>query len=165
MATSQPTRRCRSLPEGRTLHLLDLENLAGTDRPSAAALRAAAAAYRSTVRVAPGDHVVISSDINVSCDAGLAWPGARLVPGTGPDGADRALLAATDARFAAARYDRVVIGSGDHAFTDLVIDLRANRVAVCVVSRPVSLSRGLGRAAGLALPLAVVAASDGVVAA
>src|SRR6186997_242146 len=107
------------LPLGRTLHLLDVENLAGSPVPDRAALTAVGAAYRSAVTVRRGDHVLVGCDIRTMLDAGLAWPGARLVPGHGPDGADLALLDAADPGWVATHYTRVVVGSGDHAFTPL----------------------------------------------
>src|SRR5687767_1286085 len=107
------------LPVGRTLHLLDLENLAGSPAPGRARLDLVAAAYRATMPVRDNDHVAVASDVRTALEAGLAWPGARLLAGRGPDGADRALLGATDPAWAATHYDRVVIGSGDHAFAPL----------------------------------------------
>ena len=86
-------KRCRRHgTPGRTLHLIDVENLVGgsTARPTQVA--DALGAYRATVAIGPGDHVVIASGRRLLVAAGLAWPGARLLLGTGVDGADRALL-------------------------------------------------------------------------
>jgi len=119
-------------PSGRTLHVIDIENLAGGSGGNAAA---AIAAYRTTVRVAPGDHIVIGSGPTMLVEAAHAWPGARVLLGRGLDGADRALLDELDPGFVRTHYDRVVIASGDHAFGPLVAALRALAVVVLVVVR------------------------------
>jgi hypothetical protein len=130
------TARSRCRPKGRTCHLIDIENLCGgTAGVDEAAVATAVARYKRTITVADDDLVVIGSGPTLAPVAKAAWPSARLVVGRGVDGADRALLAADEPRFLADRFDRVVVGSGDHAFTELVIDLRSRGTAVCVVTR------------------------------
>jgi hypothetical protein len=125
----------RSHPAGRTLHVIDIENLVGGSGAGAAAVALVLSTYRSTVTVGADDHAIIGAGPTLAVAAGLAWPGARLVLGRGVDGADRALLAAIDADFVATHYDRVVIASGDHAFAPLVGALRSRGVAVAVIVR------------------------------
>ena len=141
----------------RTLHIIDLENLAGSPRADRGEVRAAIDAHRHTVTVSDDDHVIIALNANNAdmvfaaddewhraCGAGCVIKGgARL------DGADRALLGACDAAQVATRYGRVVVGSGDHAFTDLLIDLRDRGTLTGVVSRRSALSRRLGLAASV----------------
>ena len=125
----------RSHPAGRTLHVIDVENLVGGSAAGPAAVGPALAAYRSTAPVGLDDHAVIGAGPTLAVAAGLAWPGCQLRIGRGIDGADRALLDAVEPAFAASHYDRVVIGSGDHAFVPLVAALRARGVPVVVVVR------------------------------
>lgn len=145
--TTRSARRPAPRPQGRTLHLLDVENLAGGTARGGGAVAAALAAYRATVRVEPDDHVVLGTGPTFACPAMAAWPGARLRVGHGVDGADLALLGDIDPAFAATRYDRVVIGSGDHIFCSLVAALRPLGVAVVVVAPPSSISGDLRRLA------------------
>lgn len=142
---------------GRTLHLVDIENLAATSRLDRPTAEQTVAAYRRRIAIHDGDHVVVAADVRNAVPAGLAWgPGIRLRAGVGHDGADAELLdAAADADWVADHYSRVVIGSGDHAFAELAVALRARGVAVVVVARLSGLSRWLGRAAALVLPLDV----------
>ncbi|HET7652560.1 MAG TPA: NYN domain-containing protein [Acidimicrobiales bacterium] len=142
---------------GRTLHLVDIENLAATSRLDRPTAEHTVVAYRRRIAVREGDHVVVAADVHNALPAGLAWgPGVRLRAGFGPDGADTELLdAAADVDWVAAHYSRVVIGSGDHAFAALASALRARGVAVVVVARPGGTSRWLRRAACLVLPLDV----------
>jgi hypothetical protein len=157
MATADRSRSNRR-PTGRTLHLIDVENLAGGRAAGPKAVAPALAAYRRTIDVATDDHVVLGSGPLLAVAAGRAWPGGRLVVGRGVDGADRALLRAADPTFLAARFDRIVVASGDHAFAGLVGELRARGVAVVVVSRPGALSADLRR-----LTLCRPLASSGIV--
>jgi hypothetical protein len=152
----RPTARDRRIPPGRTLHLIDIENLAGADR-ELADLLAAGRAYFQAVQRRPGDHVVVGCDRTLMLAARIAFPGARIVAGHGPDGADRALIGCERRDDIARRYDRVVIGSGDHVFCELAADLRRRGLAVCVVARHESLSRDLRRVAGLVIDLRMAA--------
>lgn len=138
----------RSHPAGRTLHVIDVENLVGGSAAGAAAVAPTVAAYRATAAVRPDDHAVIAAGPTLAIAAGMAWPGAQLRFGHGLDGADRALLDACDPAFVAEHYDRVVIASGDHCFGPLVAALRARGVAVLVVVKDErSLARDLRRLA------------------
>jgi hypothetical protein len=142
-------------PAGRTLHVLDIENLVGGSAVGPTAVGPALSAYRATAAVRAGDHVIIGSGPALAVAAGLAWPGARLLLGHGIDGADRALLDAVDVDFVAAHYDRVVIASGDHCFAQLARSLRAAGLDVTVVTLSTrSLARVL-REATMHPPLAL----------
>ena len=155
-ASTSPSRK--HLPAGRTLHLVDIENLAGGSAADAAVVAEAVERYRRTIAVTDDDHVIVGSGPTLAVTAGRAWPGARLVLGRGVDGADRALLEATDPAFVAARFDRVVIGSGDHAFAPLVAELRRRGTAVVVTRREGTTSVELRRLT-LCRPLAVTRAA------
>lgn len=136
MATAAIRRRHRRhCPAGRTLHLIDIENLCGGTAEGEITVAAAVDRYRRTIRIAEDDHVIVGSGPTFVVASKLAWPSAQVVLGRGVDGADLALLGATDPSFVADHYDRVVIASGDHAFADLVIDLRGRGTAVLVVTR------------------------------
>jgi hypothetical protein len=127
-------KRCSHAP-GRTLHVIDVENLVGGTAAGTAAVRPALVNYRGSVVVRADDHVLLGSGPTLAMAAGLAWPGAQLKLGHGIDGADNALLGALDPDYVAKHYDRVVLASGDHAFAGLVSALRARCVAVLVVTR------------------------------
>ena len=143
-------RRARYVPEGRTLHLLDFENLCrGPERISSVA-DAIASEYRELVDVSSADHVVIGVNPANAISSSHVFPGCRFVTGHGPDGADLALLGVVnDIRWVARRFDRVVIGSGDHCFVPLATDLGNLGVVVMVVAWERCLSRELERAAKL----------------
>jgi hypothetical protein len=138
----------RAHPAGRTLHVIDIENLVGGSGAGATAVAPVLSAYRSTVAVGGDDHTIIAAGPTLAVAAGLAWPGAQLRFGHGIDGADRALLDAVEPVFAASHYDRIVVASGDHAFAPLVAALQARGVTVLVVTRDLrSLSIDLRRLA------------------
>lgn len=131
---------------GRTLHLLDVANLAGTSRPTIADLQQARAAYEEVMPVARGDLVVAGCDRGGVFDTADVWPHARVVFGRGSNGADHALLSAASERVAQ-RFSTVVIGSGDGIFADTAARLRSEGVTVAVVSVAGSLAYRLALAA------------------
>ena len=140
-------RRRRGLPAGRTLHLVDLENLAGGSAPTATAIEIALDGYERLAPFGCDDHRVVACGKGLVFPAKDRWPGALVRRARGIDGADRLLLDAADPSDVALRFDRVVVGSGDHIFTELVLELDLRGVGVCVVSRPQSLSARLRAAA------------------
>lgn len=131
----------------RSLHLIDVENLAGMARPSEREVDRALMRYRTAIAVGPDDHVVLATNRTTAMSAGWSWPGPLVRPASGADGADLALLAEADPDDVARRFDRVVIASGDHLFTDRVIDLRRRGVEVEVLARPGSMANSLRLAA------------------
>jgi hypothetical protein len=137
--------RAAYVPAGRSLHLVDVENLMGGPELGDTVLRDSLAGYRASAPVFDGDHVIIGANPQLGLAAKTAWPGARLVVRGGPDGADIPLLEAVrDVAFIAARYDQIVVGSGDGAFEVVVREFRSRGLAVGVVS----LRRGLSYALG-----------------
>lgn len=123
----------RGPPEGpqRTFHLIDMENLVG-GAVTASSVAGAWTEYVKAVGLRDGDQVTVAVARRHAATAFFALPAGfrRLVGSDAPDGADHALLDAVDAALVAERFDRVVIGSGDHAFTPLAAELLARGVAV-----------------------------------
>ena len=134
---------------GRTLHILDLENLCGGPDQIPAEKYAVADLYRTQAEIAEDDHVVVGANPSSLIDCFDIFPGSRLVGQHGPDGADLALLGALrHIHWVAQRYDRVIIGSGDHCFAPSAAALRARGILVGVVAREGSVSRSLAASAG-----------------
>lgn len=131
----------------RTLHLVDIENLAGTGLPAEWEVAVIRQAYALRVGVAEADQVVIGCNHHALASAGFGWPGARYLVRSGPNGADIELLGVISAENVAARFTHIVIGSGDGAFTSAVAGLAAAGPEVTVVSRRTSLARTLRLAA------------------
>ena len=140
--------RAKHVPAGRSLHLVDIENLMGGPRAGPAAILRAVSDYREAAPVTVGDHVIIGTNPNLGVAAHACWPSVRLVVRGGPDGADIALLEEVkNDRWVASRYDRIVVGSGDGVFAVVAKTFRRHGLAVGVVSREQSLSYALARAA------------------
>jgi len=140
--------RAQHVPPGRTLHLVDLENLMGGPWTGTHMLLQAIALYKAGASVVDGDHVVVAVNPALLPITKAAWPSPRVLSGRGPDGADLALLAwVNDDRFIAERYDQIIIGSGDGIFEEMVTRFRSHGLPVGVVSRGRSLSSGLANAA------------------
>ena len=131
---------------GRTLHLIDIENLVGKPGFTSDDVAVARARYLTISPMEEGDQVVIASGRKSAQAAMFGWPGnvCRKVK-SGVDGADKALLAILEDESISARFERVVIASGDGIFTIAASKLRTAGVEVFVVARDWdSLSSSLG---------------------
>jgi hypothetical protein len=150
-ANARPaTRAARTVQRpfpARTLHLVDIENLAGTGLPAEWEVAVIRQAYARCVGIAEMDQVIIGCNHKALPSAWFGWPGARCLVRSGPDGADIELLAVIRAEDVAARFTHVVIGSGDGAFTGAAAALGAVGRKVTVVSRRIGLARTLRLAA------------------
>jgi hypothetical protein len=136
----------RYFPE-RALHLVDIENLAGAPIPSLGQVTEVQDWYMTRMAFGADDQVVMASSHLGLLNAALGWPHARYRVRSGPNGADLELLDVLLHENVAARFNHVVIGSGDGVFRQAAASLAARGVLVTVVSRPDSLAAGLARVA------------------
>ena len=138
----------------RTLHLVDLENLAGGTRHSTHRFVETVHRYREVARCRDHDIVIAACECQVWRQVAFELPEAwRCWAGYGPDGADLALLEAAPIEWVTGRFQRLVIGSGDHAFVPLVLAARIAGLEATVVSRTGSIHHLLYRAADRYMPL------------
>lgn len=140
-------RRSRRCFPARTLHVVDIENLAGAAIPSLGQVSEVQGLYLARLAFGADDQVVMAASHLGLLNAALGWPHARYRVRSGPDGADLELLDVLLHENIAARFTHVVIGSGDGVFGQAAAHLTAGGVWVTVVSRRNSLSPGLARVA------------------
>jgi hypothetical protein len=131
----------------RTLHVVDIENLAGAAIPSPGQVTEVQGRYVACLGFGADDQVVMAASHLALLNAALGWPHARYRVRSGPDGADLELLDVLLHEDVAGRFTHVVIGSGDGVFGQAAAGLVARGVEVTVVSRRDSLSTALARAA------------------
>jgi hypothetical protein len=131
----------------RTLHLVDIQNLAGTAVPSLPQVMDVQDQYARRMAVGADDHVVMASNHRALVNAAIGWPHARYRVRSGPGGADLELLDVIECENVVARFTHIVIGSGDGLFGQAAQGLTDHGVWVTVVSRHGSLSPSLARAA------------------
>ena len=131
---------------GRTAYFLDIDNLCGTGKASAAEVRRMFEAFLRAFQIGPNDQVYCAGTAMAAFVAARTYPGFHVVVGKGKDGADRRLLELADPDFVSLRFERVVIGSGDGIFTELASDLRDRGVEVLLLLGHGFLNRRLGRA-------------------
>ncbi|SOD73510.1 hypothetical protein SAMN05892883_2803 [Jatrophihabitans sp. GAS493] len=114
----------------RALHLIDLENLLGDRaRRDEASITDIWSRYWANVPIGRDDLLVVATGPSLAATAWFALPRTvRRLVGYGINGADHALLDALDPDHAAARFGRVVIGSGDHIFAPTLYGLRLRGV-------------------------------------
>ncbi len=131
----------------RALHVVDIENLAGTAVPSLRQVAEVQGRYLARLDFGSDDLVVMAASHLGLLNVALGWPHARYRVRSGRDGADMELLDVLLHEDVAARFTQVVIGSGDGAFGPAAQNLSSRGVRVTVVSRKGSLSPSLARAA------------------
>jgi hypothetical protein len=131
----------------RTLHLVDIENLAGTAMPTRRQVMDVQHRYARRMALGDDDLVVMASSHGGLVNVALGWPHARYRVRSGPHGADLELLDVLLHEDVAARFTHVAIGSGDGVFGRAVQTLAAGGMWVTVVSRRGSLSPHLAHAA------------------
>ena len=135
--------------KGRTLVLVDVENLLGGSDFTAEQVHALRTVVTASVSIPTDAHVTVATSAGGPLvEAGLGWPGARRVWRRGQDGADLALADVALNEDTTGRYQRVVICSGDGLFAVVARYLRAAGLQVTVLARPDALSRALASAAG-----------------
>src|SRR6476619_3167976 len=133
-----------TLTTTRTLHLVDIENLAGDPFATKADVLDALDGYLEVAGYRDGDSVIVAANPGLIREIAFDLPMACNVHAArGKDGADLILLAQAEPGWVAERFDRLVIGSGDAAFSETALAVRDLGTPVVVVSRPASLSRRL----------------------
>ena len=131
---------------GRTLHLVDLENLVGDPRAEAEPALHTFGTYLELAHWEQGDHVILATnpwlmariafDLPVECSRHAVH---------GRDGADTMLLSLAPPEHVVKRYGRLVVGSGDGIFAARATTAHDGGVDVEVVARPDGCSSRLHR--------------------
>ncbi|WP_216695299.1 NYN domain-containing protein [Dietzia psychralcaliphila] len=132
---------------GRRLILIDIENISGGAIRTLAEARWAQRMLDSTLRLRHQEQVIVGVSKAGAIHTGPVWSSARIVVGTGVDGADHALLDVLNNENIADRFDEVILVSGDGIFTDTVATLGGHGVEVTVVAHRTSLAKKLQMAA------------------
>lgn len=133
--------------DGRTLLLIDLENVVGHGRMTAEDATTAWADVTAQIPVAASNTAVVATGRSSAAHAAFAVRPHRLRVGRGVDGADLQLLQVLATEPVADRYDTVVLVSGDGIFTDAIARLADDGVRVVVVAQEDRLSTRLRLAA------------------
>lgn len=145
-ATNQLKMRPPSL-RGRRLILIDIENISGGAIRTLAEARWVQRILDSTLGLRHQEQVIVGVSKAGAIHTGPVWTSARMVVGTGVDGADHALLDVLNNENIADRFDEVVLVSGDGIFTETVATLGGHGVKVTVVAHRTSLAKRLQMAA------------------
>ncbi|HEY1740958.1 MAG TPA: hypothetical protein VGI86_19745, partial [Acidimicrobiia bacterium] len=159
MTTTSLTKRgiCRTLTpsvasappttKARTLHLVDIENLAGDPLVGVIEGTSQLAAFYKCAGWAPDDIVMVAANPRLACALSFYKLVHCSVRGAhGKDGAERKLIEHAPASWVADRFERIVIGSGDHYFFDYARQLRRRGVEVVIIGRRGGTYEGYARA-------------------
>ncbi len=133
---------------GRALHLIDIENLtlgsSGADPLQTLGLYLDRAAWKvGDIGFVSGPAGLLTEVWNDSASFRPRW-----IPAVGPDAADLALLAEAPREWVVNRFDRLVVGSGDHIFAPLLSWVSTRGLQSMVVARRGTISLVSRMAAG-----------------
>lgn len=141
--------------DGRALHLLDVENLAGLppDEATSECYGAALADYFTAVRPSPDDYFIVGAHPSNILKALEVFRHFKVLPQRGKDGGDLALIdyALNELKvdWILERYSTVWVGSGDGIFTKLIVELKPKSVRTRVAGRARHVSMSLVEAVGI----------------
>jgi hypothetical protein len=137
------TRRLSDIRRGRTLILVDIENLSCDPRPQVTTVEPIRAALRRLGGGGSANQVVTACNHGTVLAVATGWPDARHLARSGPDCADKALLDIALNEDVACRFDQVILATGDGAFASAAAALAAAGVTVVAVSHRHTLSARL----------------------
>ena len=112
---------------GPKVVLWDVENWQGTPVTSPLNVAREFQFCRTALGLTRDDYIVfgMSHFTAMRCSFALPTNQAALVLGSGPDGADKALMLAADLPRLAASYRTLVVVSNDHIFSDVAVQAKA----------------------------------------
>lgn len=135
------------LVPGRSMHLIDIENLCGSSHLTLDQVRTARQRYVDTGLCREGDLVVVASSRGNFLSSAYGWPSARYLTRDGMDGADLCLAEVISEERLPSRFEKVVVASGDGGLAPFVVNLADSGVDTVVVSTSDRLSRQMRLAA------------------
>lgn len=118
----------------RHLVLVDIENLAATPSPTQEEVTAVVSALRDVLPSFDRAQRIVACSHHAAPNVAFAFPPARHLWRSGPDGADLALLSVLDTERIDDRFGHVTICSGDGIFAASAARLGGAGVDVTVVS-------------------------------
>jgi hypothetical protein len=127
----------------RTLHLIDIENLAGSPVPGRIDVLLVRYRYHKRVGFSANDQAIVGCNHLAFRHVGFSWPGVRHLVRSGENGADLELLDVIRHEHVAERFSHVVIASGDGIFAQEAAGLAAKGCHLTVASRRGALSKRL----------------------
>ncbi len=134
-------RTIKALAKGRSIHLIDIENLCLESNPTEEHVALAKAAYIQKVKPGPNDHfyVTVSSKSNMAA-AVFGWGNASFGCKEGHDGADYLLAELMIDGQLGERFEKVYLASGDGGLAPFASNLIKQGIDVEVVAVPSALS-------------------------
>lgn len=131
----------RALSKGRSIHLIDIENLCMESNPTEEHVAQARAAYFQKVQPGANDlfHVTVSSKKNMAA-AVFGWGNAAFGCKEGHDGADYLLAELMLDPELGERFEKVYLASGDGGLVPFASNLVRKGVSVEIVAVPSAMS-------------------------
>lgn len=125
---------------GRSLYLVDIENIVGASEISESQVVEAREALHSVAAPGPRDQFYLASSHHNAAAAGFGWPGAQKEFKSGPDGADFMIIKKIIEVGNCMNFDHVYIASGDGCMAYYVDYLASLGVRVTILANRRGLS-------------------------
>ncbi|CAB0485634.1 NYN domain-containing protein [Corynebacterium diphtheriae] len=130
----------------RRIILIDAENFNGGPIATPVQARWCRRTLDNWIAPTDNDHVVIAVDESCITNVHAAWSHARLLGGTGHNGADYRLLEVMDENLPP-RFDELVLVSGDRIYAEKISELAGQGLPTTVYAHNFALSKRLAFAA------------------
>ncbi|RNE48177.1 NYN domain-containing protein [Corynebacterium alimapuense] len=130
----------------RKIILIDIENFNGGPIATPGQAHWCRRMLDNWISSTTEDLIVLAADITTVTNVHAGWQRHRILPGHGENGADFRLLEVMDEDLAA-RFDEVVLVSGDRIFAEKISWLNGQGLTTTVYSHPDALSKRLRFAA------------------
>ena len=119
---------------GRSLYLVDIENIVGASEISESQVAEAREALHAVAAPGPRDQFYVASSHHNAAAAGFGWPGAQKEFKSGPDGADFMIIKKMIEVGNGMSFDHVYIASGDGCMAYYVDYLASLGVKVTILA-------------------------------
>lgn len=139
-----------SVTDQRSLAVVDIENLLADTNPSTELIRLVEREFLLAAHLSSNSQKIVACSHHVAEKVVGAWQTTcKFEWRSGQNGADDALIEYVNGLHNLKDFGPIVIASGDHAFTDLAIELRDQGHFVHVIAREECLAKSLRNAASL----------------
>jgi uncharacterized LabA/DUF88 family protein len=136
-------RTAKQLASGRTLYIVDIENLVGASSINQSQVAEARKEILEALPPSQRDHFYVASSHHNLAAAAFGWPDSQLEARSGQDGADYLVVRRMIEMYNSDNFEKVVVASGDNSMAPYVEILTDAGIDVTVIARDRHISNSL----------------------
>jgi uncharacterized LabA/DUF88 family protein len=136
-------RTAKQLASGRTLYIVDIENLVGASSINQSQVAEARKEILEAVPPSQRYHFYVASSHHNLAAAAFGWPGSQLEARSGQDGADYLVVRRMIEMYNSDNFEKVVLASGDNSMAPYVEILTDAGIEVTVIALDRHISNSL----------------------